>query len=516
MSFFKYKSDTKISGEEIRIAISSITAEGGDRIYENYREFSDKFSFLLSIDPGDIDQIDVYHGALKHAFDYYYWKWDRRAVEHHRVLGRAIEKWLAASGNNIGLVCDLIDFFFFVVWCFGDSNTKQCEFAVGPMRAASAALSRSGRIRLLPSLPKHGPATKIVWLAMFADSGNPMSTALQHFAKALEGSGHKLSVYAWRFHDEAFATRLREMGGDCCVLARDTPAEALAAIEGQLAIDKPHVIISDMNNAIPTVLFSRRVAPVQIFLQAGMPAWPIRNLDAVFNSFGIAPEIAGWGNARMLDFNPPWDLSTLNQARSPDLIAQSRARLPDATKLIGSYGRLVKVTRPYLEAAERILQSCPDAALIIGGTGDDSDIRAFIAASAVGGRMHVETGWVDGHVWGRLIDVFLDTWPVTGGESSREMIAKGRPVVTLHSEEMPAIVAQRDSSLVAANWDEFCEIATRLLNDRAEYEGACRRSQALAERMSDTKAFAKKIIADISTVVADARRRPIGFRFFGR
>ena len=112
-------------------------------------------------------------------------------------------------------------------------------------------------------------------------------------------------------------------------------------------------MVSDMNNAVPTALFSRRSAPVQIFLQAGLPLGRSRNLDAVFNSFGFDPEVAGWGQARIIGFNPPWDLALLDPLVSAEEIGRERAKLPQGRRLIGSYGRLAKVTEPYLKAANK-------------------------------------------------------------------------------------------------------------------------------------------------------------------
>jgi hypothetical protein len=291
----------------------------------------------------------------------------------------------------------------------------------------------------------------------------------------------------------------------CHVIGGETPAALIGAIEARAAEDRPAIAISDMNNAIPTALFSRRIAPVQVLLQAGMPAWPVRNLDAVFNSFGFDAREAGWGAARMLEFNPPWDLASLDPQEDAAEVARERATLPAGRRLIGCYGRLVKVTEPYLRAVERILERCPEVDFATGGTGDAGMIRDFIAASPVGGRMHLEARFVPGRSWGRFLDVFLDTWPVCGGESSREMIAKHRPVVTLHSAEMPALDAQRDPALVAPDWDGFVARAVRLLQDPAAHAAACERAAALAQRMTDTEGFAARLVADLDSLLAQRR-----------
>ena len=368
------------------------------------------------------------------------------------------------------------------------------------MRALAAAFGRTARLPppLAPGQPLH-----VVWLAMFASDNDPMAMPLRHVAPPLlaERDRFRLSVIAWRFSDPCYLDWLRDLGATCHVPKAETPGALIAAIEALTAADPPAIAISDMNNAVPTALFARRLAPAQLFLQGGMPAWPVPNLDGVFNSFGFDPAVAGWGNARMLSFNPPWDLTKLNPREDAEEVARERARLPQGLRLIGNYGRLVKLTEPCLLAAERILERCPDVAFVTGGTGDAADIHAFIDRSPVGERMRVVEGFVPGQSWGRFLDVFLDTWPVTGGESCREMIAKGRPVVTMHSVEMPAIDRQRDPMLVARSWQDYAGIVTHLLQDQTAYAAACARASALAQAMADQAAFAAQFTGDLESIV---------------
>lgn len=496
-----------VSSESLSAAIARLTAQGGDAVFENHAPFARDLQALLDRDPEEIDDLPAYQAGLAHAFSYYYWKWDRRAVGHWDALSAAVQRWSAATRPDLDLLCDLVDFLFFVCWCFSDSSTTQCERFVPALRPAAEAFARTAPRRGDPPPRQPRDPIRIVWLAMFAAADNPMTVALRHMAPALlrPGSGFALNVHAWRFSDDATLAWLRGLGATCHVARGDTPSSLIATIEAQVREDGADIVISDMNNAIPTALFARRLASTQIFLQAGMPGWPVRPLAAVFNSFGFDPGIAGWGNARMLRFNPPWDLAALAPSEDPAETARERATLPQGWRLIGCYGRLVKVTEPYLRAVERILEQCPDTAFVAGGTGDAAMIMDFAARSPVGARIHVAARFVPGHAWGRILDLFLDTWPVTGGEACREVIAKHRPVVTLQSREMPAIHAQRDPQLLAADWDGFVACAVGLLQDPAAYRAACARAAALAARMADTEDFARSVTEDLRAVLATAR-----------
>jgi len=172
----------------------------------------------------------------------------------------------------------------------------------------------------------------------------------------------------------------------------------------------------------------------------------------------------------------------------------------------------VKLTPDYLRAVERILLAVPQARFVAGGSGDPAPILAFAAASPAGARLHVQARFVPGHAWGSLLDVFLDTWPLTGGESVRETMAKGCPVVALHSNEMPALDLQRDPALLARDWAAFEGHAIALLRDAGARGLAAARARAFAQRMADPGPFRAETAAAMAALLADARRRASPWR----
>ncbi|CAD5285552.1 conserved hypothetical protein [Bosea sp. 62] len=486
--------------------ILTLTSLGGDAVRDRYEEFASCLVRILEVNPVSINDIDKYKAAISHGFSYYYWKWDPRSVSLYKVTTAAIARWEADAGPSIDVMCELVDFVFFLVWCSEESNIRQSERLLEPLRVASTKFAKSAPRRNLPRPARKGPY-RVAWLGMYVQSDNPMSTALHQIAPALLASGHQLDVYAWRFCDDAFRSNLEAMGARVHELAQSTPLETILAIEARSLQDQPDIAISDMNNGIPTALFSRRLAPVQIFLQAGMPAWPVQHLDAVFNSFGFDPQKAGWGDAQMLRTNAPWDGAALDPAVAETEIAAERALLPCGTRLIGSYGRFSKITLPYLEAAEKILLRCPDVGFVLGGTGDAAHIRSFITNSAAGSRITVEERYVSGHVWGHILELMLDTWPVTAGIAAREMLAKSKPVVTLHSEEMPAMDLQRDPALVARTWEGFVDMAVHLLQNNEAYGKASVRAGALVRRLSEIRTFEHELDEDIERTVQCVRSK---------
>jgi len=119
--------------------------------------------------------------------------------------------------------------------------------------------------RALPAaLPPVGAVVHVTYLAVFADPADPMTVALRHIVPALlhEPGRFRVTVYAWSNVLEPFLDRLRGMGATCHVVTAARPTELVEAIEALAVQDPPAVLISDMNNAVPTAVFARRLAPV--------------------------------------------------------------------------------------------------------------------------------------------------------------------------------------------------------------------------------------------------------------
>lgn len=485
--------------------LQSIMGKGGPQIAENFTPFGDEFRALIRLQPHEVSDIVLFEAAVSHAFSYFTWKWDAVVFEYLTDLGAMIEAWSASPKATLNLLCILSDFHYFVVWCFTASNEAQCRLSIPVMRRLGERFAFGRRDPM--SRPLCGRRLRVVWLATYAESHGPMSATVRLFSAALLAGGYDLIVYAWREHDDAFLDWLRAQGATCRVFNEARPQLVIEAIERELDVDGPDVVVADMNIAVPMALFARRAAPAQIFLQAGPPAWPSPGLDAVFNSFGFDPDLAGWGSALEFPLDPPWDVDALTGSVSEEELAAERDGFPQNLRLIGSYGRLVKVTSEYLRAAEGVLMRCPEVGVVLGGTGDAAHIRDFRAESPVGDRIFLEERFVSKHVWGRMLDVFLDTSPITGGESAREMLAKGKPVVTVQNMEMPAILRQRDPAFIAADWTEYENLVVDLLTDSVGYAQASANARALASRMSDPGPFTDSLNRDIRHVLAEVIQR---------
>jgi hypothetical protein len=342
---------------------------------------------------------------------------------------------------------------------------------------------------------KDGPI-RLCYLTEFAyDTGgnalaHVMDAALSSLLESYPGE-YQLYVYAWMYKDEGFLQRIQSLGVTVRVFdLSEYDVRQLVALRQAFFDDRIDVALTDMNSAVPHFLFERRVAPIQVFYQLGLPFWGLQNLDAVFQGWEIQPERLGFERQKChLVPAPKFTRSTRTEVH-PERVCRERQRFPASEQVIGFYGRLVKVTPALCEIIRRVLLQNPGVIAVLGGTGNAAPITDFIRRNQLSERAFVVNEFVDGHVWGHLIDVFLDTFPLTGGYSCREVMFKGTPIVHMRSDEMPNLNSFLDEALGAESLEGYVDRVSRLLNDAAFYRDAREKALQISREQSDLRPFA--------------------------
>lgn len=269
-------------------------------------------------------------------------------------------------------------------------------------------------------------------------------------------------------------------------------------------------LVIDTPDALATLLTFRRLAPVQIYLELGFDAWRGPNIEFNFQSFSTRwTELSTTpDNCAQLPLIDHMDF--LAPERDPAEIEAMRrtihAAAPDPagpTVSYGFFGRMTKVTLPYLKLIERILQATPGAVAYLGGSGGQSPIvENFLKGSPVARRIVYQPKYVDGHIVGRVINVFLDTFPFPGSLACLECQGKGVPVVWLPSGYKDLMAGRleiyRDQSLRAANEDEFVRYAIELADPVRRAEASAQ-ALALARKFGNGEENAAKIEAKIES-----------------
>ncbi|HVH75856.1 MAG TPA: glycosyltransferase 61 family protein [Stellaceae bacterium] len=424
------------------------------------------------------------------------------------ALERLLHRALAIKDLPLDTLCLFYDLMYFLHWYWA-SSWEAMRGVTGVMAPVAGAI-RDGAVLDLPTIAPRAlgrEPLRIGYLAQFVLLGNPIGSGvgevLEGLSRYFPGT-YKLVLYAWSQYDDASLAPLIERGITVRRFIAGSMSERIAVVADAVAADEIDILITDMNSALPTVLFERRIAPVQIFFQNGLPFWPLANIDGVFRIEFYDPRLDGFDREICFDLGlGPWNQPgyPLDPPVDPARIAAERARFPRDAKLAGIYGRLAKITPDFLQLIETLLVRHPQLVVALGGTGEGNWIHDFIIDHGLTGRLVLVDEYVDGHVWGHVVDIFLDTsWDVT--VAGREIMAKSKPIVSMRT---PTHEHERVPMLIADNRAMYIDLVSRLIEDRALYEAACAATRDFVAAQPGEREFAAAVDQALKAIVGRVR-----------
>ena len=150
--------------------------------------------------------------------------------------------------------------------------------------------------------------------------------------------------------------------------------------------------------------------------------------------------------------------------------------LETATTVSGTYGNLFKASPQYLDAVSAILHRFPNHYHVVAGSGDAAPIRSAFDAAGVISRVRLIGYYDDVAPFLDVIDLYLNTFPISGGQSVLEPMAAGKPVLIRQYAEVSHFNAGAELSgvpdLIADSDEDYVETAARLIESpelRASY-----------------------------------------------
>ena len=242
------------------------------------------------------------------------------------------------------------------------------------------------------------------------DKGNAVSPIMASLARSHAARGdRKVYLYCVQWVNQDFVDSFAGSGVIVRQFQQDWAYDKCDGIVTQLTADKIDVAITDLNSSIASYVFSRRAAPLQMWIVMAFPYWSLSALDWVLlpvldyqPEFGIAAD-------RYSSLGIKQEPTTLIQACDEVTLRAARAKLPDGAFVFAVFSRLIKAPPAFLEVIHRILREEPRAHILIVGTGDPRAVYEFVGNAGLGQRVTFIHGNVDLNVYGRVIDVMFDT-----------------------------------------------------------------------------------------------------------
>ena len=276
------------------------------------------------------------------------------------------------------------------------------------------------------------------------------------------------------------------------------------------------VVISDYANFWVMLIYSIRVAPIQIYFSFGFVYFEFEGVDYLLLSKEeklndkiktdiVDYESYNWLESRFLEGPNSKDEARLNLETT--FYPAVRQLAPQAKYIIGCYGRFELVSEEYLSVIKTILNEKDDVIFFVFGPGDRSSAANYFTRNGLRDRVII-SGTSDPHVLGWTLDIFCEQWPVWSGQSSLEVMAKGIPVVSYMHEDLSSFIEPylplRDSELVTMSHQEYVDMVIRLLEDKEYYEIKQNSVKEVSKKVTNLDERAKDVGRQILLVLEQA------------
>lgn len=423
----------------------------------------------------------------------------RELVPHLFVIFRRFAQDLHQDEDT---VANLYDWIFAICWqqmtSFYDTSVAIRDSLVTPF---SHFLNKKAR-RL--DLPKTGTSEK-TRICYFAQSLSVSGTYANGRAIYSLLQGHSLAnsgdvdIYIYIYSDLELALAKNLLAFTNCTVryfgGNESLTSKLERIETALKRDAVDIVISEMYGSVAVRALMRRLAPVQMYMSCGFIPLVLDEVDYFLLFDNLYEDALKYDidPAKLLEFPYPLSRQFLDRNYSDEQVRTERAKYPNARVVFGSLCRLEKVTDEYLDTIKRLLIRIPDSILIIGGPNDQNRIKSYLAENGIQDRVFLP-GTVDAHLYGKIFDIYLETFPFGQGMAVIEVMAKGVPAVKVKSPGMEAIEQkQRDQALLCENADEYIEKVERLLNDPEFFRACVEKSEQIVSYVADVEKAARQI-----------------------
>ncbi|AFL69732.1 hypothetical protein Sulba_2465 [Sulfurospirillum barnesii SES-3] len=267
------------------------------------------------------------------------------------------------------------------------------------------------------------------------------------------------------------------------------------------------MIVVNNNTPIASFLLSTRSCVKQIF-------WSHGNFE--YDVLGIDKRMSHFSAETKFKFSL-FDIPILEQFSNPqsDFFEKEAINIRKkwaGKRILGSIGRLIKLDSDvYLEALSKILSNNPNTIYLACGKGDMQNIREKLIRYHIDEERFIFTGFVNPHLYGYVIDYYLDTFPLHSGEALNEYIAKGRvPLILLNKNHIAKDTYIRlgmlDSleKIHAFSVEEYVKIANYILSDDTIFEKVKKNMILFAKQVSEKLLEIKKTVDDFVNIVEEA------------
>jgi hypothetical protein len=226
-------------------------------------------------------------------------------------------------------------------------------------------------------------------------------------------------------------------------------------LKKQIEKDGIDILLIGNSNPFYTFIAASRSAPIQVFWSHGNYAWDVEGIDFRLTLGGRKGKL-NYKNFSFDVFTRTLDFGFLNPPINYQMVKKLKAQFPLDKIILGYIGRLVKIDSiPYLKLIAELLNKYPNTIYVAFGSGNTEGIVKKAKSLNIPEDRFFLPGWIDGHLAGHVIDIFLDVIPIQYGTSLLEAQAKGIPVISITPREVVKEIFEKKDELIIECYKKF-------------------------------------------------------------
>lgn len=194
-----------------------------------------------------------------------------------------------------------------------------------------------------------------------------------------------------------------------------TPVQKCIAIRKMIIEMDIDILVGMHSQPDYNFLFTTRTAPLQIYWSHGNFKYMIDTIDK---------RITHSSYECYDSFSLPLNIEKYDPKISIEEVLEVRRTFPKDSLILGSIGRLVKIDNfEFLETVKKIILKNPKTVYLACGSGDKNSIIEKLLKLDILEYFYFP-GHINSHIYGHVIDIWLESFPYGNGESRAEYYNK--------------------------------------------------------------------------------------------
>lgn len=208
--------------------------------------------------------------------------------------------------------------------------------------------------------------------------------------------------------------------------------EKALKVRNRLIHDEIDILIGMNSRPEYNFLFTTRTAPKQVYWSHGNYEYDIAEIDLGISHGGVPSDKV----SKFKHLEMTMDINKYNPEIDMKEVSRIRGNYPENSFILGTIGRLIKIDNDeYLESVASIMKQNPQTIYLACGNGDRQGIEEKVEKLGIANRFFF-TGYIDADIYANVIDLWLNQFPIGGGEALEEYRAKGKPYVDLYDNSI--------------------------------------------------------------------------------